>query len=202
MIVDRGALDTSPMDRVGGISPVAELAGYSRSETSGYGMVLVPLMGQATSRTSGYGMVNIMPSTSRRDISYAVVGILSADAYINALVGGRIYRRRLPQGIDLPAISVTRIDAIRDRDTNTGRYATARVQCSVFDTNSGRCEDLSDLIADNLHRLVDTYATAGSSGVYVVRCMDAGDITDVNTDVNPEIYMNHRDFMIEYDYLR
>jgi hypothetical protein len=137
-----------------------------------------------------------------RDVSYAIIERLKSDTAITALVSTRVYRRRLPQGIDLPAISVTRIDAIRDRDTNTGRYATARVQCSVFDTNSGRCEDLSDLIADNLHRLIDTYSTTGTSGVYIVRCMDAGDITDENTDVNPAIYMNHRDFMIEYDYLR
>ncbi len=262
MIIDRDTLDRCGLDRAGGIATAKELAGYSDTDTFGFGITGIalsaradvdvstygrianrgvipirmdrcgldrsvpytrswvelagcsdtdivgsgilgmPLSGYCNTTISAYGRIIEMPSSKRRDISYAILCILSSDAYINALVGGRIYRRRLPLGTALPAITVTRIDTIRNRDTNTGRYATARIQCTVFDTSAGRCEDLSDLISDRLHRLIDMYIEAGPSGAYIVRCMDAGDVTDENTDVNPVIFMNHRDFVVEYDYMR
>jgi len=131
-----------------------------------------------------------------KDVTLAVMTRLLADTTITDVVSTRVYRRRLPQSTVFPSITVTRIDAIRDRDTNTGRYATARLQCSVFDTIAGRCEDISEMIADNLHRKIDTYG----SGVYIVSVKDAGDITDENTDMNPAVFINHRDFMVEYAY--
>ena len=61
MLMDRGALDRSGLDREGGIAPVAELAGYAYTDTAGYGHILQDMLlrGYAESETSGYGRLRI-----------------------------------------------------------------------------------------------------------------------------------------------
>ena len=136
-----------------------------------------------------------------RDIVLAVITRLKADAAIITAVGTRVYRRNLPASPTFPAITVTRIDKIRDKQkSNTGRYADARIQCTAWAVDDGTAENLSELIADSLNRTVNTTLTAGTSWVNVTSIFDAGGVPDENTDLVPPLYMEHRDFMIHYSY--
>lgn len=133
-----------------------------------------------------------------RDIVLAVITRLKADPAIITAVGTKVYRRNLPANPTFPAITVTRIDKIRDGDTNTGRYAHARIQCTAWASTDGVAENLAELIADCLHRTTNTILTAGTGTVYVVSVKDAGGVPDENTDI--PLYMEHRDFTVHYDY--
>jgi hypothetical protein len=135
-----------------------------------------------------------------RDVVLAMITKLKADTPVSTVVLTRVYRRNLPANPTFPAITVTRIDKIRDDDTSTGRYAHARIQCTAWAADDGTAENLSELIANCLHRTTNTILTAGTSNVYVVSVKDAGGVPDENTDLVPPIYMEHRDFMIHYDY--
>jgi len=134
-----------------------------------------------------------------RDIVLAVITRLKGDTFVAAVVGTRIYRKKLPASPTFPAITVDRVDKVRDDDTSTGRYAHARVQCTAWaSTSGGPEEDLADLIADSLHRCKNSILTAGTSNVYIVSIRDAGGVPDENTEI--PLYIEHRDFMIHYDY--
>lgn len=138
-----------------------------------------------------------------RDIVLAVITKLKADPAIITAVGTRVYRRNLPTNPTFPAITVTRIDKIRDKQkSNTGRYADARIQCTAWAASDGIAEDLSEMIADSLNRTVNTALSTGTTtnNVYVVSCFDNGGVPDENTDLVPPLYMEHRDFMIKYSY--
>jgi len=133
------------------------------------------------------------------DIVYAVITALKADSAIATACGTRIYRKRLPTNPTFPAITVQAVDKIRDSDTNTGRYGHSRIQCTSWATTPGPDEDISEMCADALHRLTNTRMTYGTNkGVYVVSIIDAGGVPDENTEI--PLYMEHRDFWIEYDY--
>lgn len=133
------------------------------------------------------------------DIVYAVITALKADTYVSGICDTRVYRRRLPTDPTFPAVTVQSIDKIRDEDTNPGRYGHARVQCTAWSDTIGHEENLSEAIADALHRTVNTRMTYGTNkGAYVVSITDAGGIPDENSEI--PLYMEHRDFMILYDY--
>jgi hypothetical protein len=133
-----------------------------------------------------------------RDVVLAVITRLKADTSVAAVVGTRVYRKKLPANPTFPAITVSRLSPIRDGDTNTGRYGHARVQCTAWAETSGPEENLAELIADSLHRCKNTILTAGTSNVYVVSIRDAGGMPDENTEI--PLYMEHRDFTVHYDY--
>lgn len=139
-----------------------------------------------------------------RDVVLAVITRLKADTSIAAVVGAypnqRIYRKKLPNDPVFPAITVDRVDKVRDGDTSTGTYANMRVQCTAWATSPGPEENLADLIADSLHRCANTILPAGTSNVYVISIKDAGGIPDANMDLVPPLYMEHRDFRVHYDY--
>jgi len=132
------------------------------------------------------------------DIVFAIVTRLKADADVAAVVGARVHRSQLPKYPTFPAITVTRIDKIRDTDTSMGRYAHARIQCTTWATSDGAAENLAELVADSLHRTINTILTAGSGTVYVVSMKDAGGIPDMDMEI--PLYMEHRDFLIMYSY--
>ena len=133
------------------------------------------------------------------DLLLAIITKLKADTAVTAVVGTKIYRRgSVPTNPTAPYIIVSRVDNLRDTDTNTGRYAHARLQCSAFASTDSVVANVSELIANSLHRTANTYLVAGTEGVYVISVRDAGSTPDENTDI--PLYMEHRDFMIHYDY--
>ena len=132
-----------------------------------------------------------------RDLILAVITRLKADPAVAAVVGIRVYRKKLPPSPTLPAITVDRIDRKRDRKTSTVRTARARIQCTTWSSTIGPEENLSELIADCMD-IQNTMLTAGTGTVYVVSVEDSGGVPDENTDV--PLYMEHRDLNIIYDY--
>ncbi|MBW2632043.1 MAG: DUF3168 domain-containing protein [Deltaproteobacteria bacterium] len=135
-----------------------------------------------------------------KDIVLAIITRLKADATVAAQVGTRIYRKKLPLNPVFPAITVSRVDKIRDKQkNNTGRYADARVQCTIWANSDGYASDISDMVTDSLNLVSNTVLSTGdTSGVYVVYIEDAGGVPDEDTVLS--MYMDHRDFMVKYSY--
>jgi len=138
------------------------------------------------------------------DVELAIITALKANtaicstSFVGASPNQRIYRRKLPVSPTFPAITVTKIDDIADRDTNTGGWAHTRIQCTAWVSSPGPEDALSKLIRKALHRKKNTLMTAGTGKVYIVMIRDAGSVPDENTEI--PIYMEHRDFIILYDY--
>ena len=136
------------------------------------------------------------------DIVYAVITLLKADTAITGVTSTRIYRRKLPTNPTFPAITISKVDNIRDDITNNNGYAHTRVQVTSWASNTGQDEYLSELVCDALDRKQNSILTYGSGvtagTVYIVSVKDAGGIPDENSEI--PLYMMHRDFMIHYDY--
>ena len=130
-----------------------------------------------------------------KDITVAIITRLKADAVISGLVSTRVYRAILPTTPIFPAITVSRIDGKRDNTTNTGKYATSRIQCTAWAPTDSGADALSEAIADSLNLVQNTYL---APGINVVDIADAGTVPDNNPDIPLWIY--HRDFMINYVY--
>ena len=134
-----------------------------------------------------------------KDIVLAAITALKADPAVALVVGTRVYRKNLPANPTFPAIAVSKVDDIRDSDSNTGRSGHVRIQCTSFSKiGDGEADNLSELIGDALHGTVNTFLTAGTDKVYVIGIEDAGVVPDVNTEI--PLYLYHRDFRILYSY--
>jgi len=100
-----------------------------------------------------------------KDIVLAAITALKADPAVAPVVGTRVYRKNLPANPTFPAIAVSKVDDIRDSDSNTGRYGHVRIQCTSFATTDEVGDNLSELIGDALHGTVNTFLTAGTDKV-------------------------------------
>ena len=116
---------------------------------------------------------------------------LKADTNIATAVGTQVFRARLEPGETLPAIVVSRIDAIRPNDTNED-YINSRVQVTVYASNDGLADDICEMVANTLNRFVNNML----GGIYIVSMMDQGSMSDNNPEIG--IWMYHRDFMVNY----
>ena len=126
-----------------------------------------------------------------KDIVLAVMNQLLADSAVSTAVGSQIYRAKLDQYNTLPAIVVSRIDAIRPNDTNED-YINSRIQVTVYASNDGLADDICEMTANCLNR----YVNSMMGGVYIVSMMDQGSMSDNNPEIG--IWMYHRDFMVNY----
>ena len=133
-----------------------------------------------------------------KDPVLAVMTALKTDAAISGVVSTRVYRVKLPASPVFPAITVSEISDISDDDTSTSTNAHTRIQCTAWSISDGEAGYLSKLIRKSMHGITNPLLTSGIDPVLVISCMDAGSHPDVNTDVTPEIFMYHRDFLIEY----
>jgi hypothetical protein len=129
-----------------------------------------------------------------KDLTLAILTRLKADTAIANVVSTRIYRGLLPTSPTFPAITVSRVDAKRLNLThNKRRIGQSRIQCTAWATSDGTADNLSELIADSLNAVDNTYM---APGVYVIRSDDQGTVPDSNPDL--KVWMYHRDFMIQY----
>jgi hypothetical protein len=134
-----------------------------------------------------------------RDVVYALITLLKADSKVAAVAGTKVYRKKLPLNPTFPAITVSKVDGIRDEITNTGGYAHSRVQVTTWAETPGPEEDLAETCANVLHRLTNKTVLYGTNQwVRIISVRDAGSIPDDNAEI--PLYMEHRDFMIHYDY--
>lgn len=134
-----------------------------------------------------------------KDIVYAIITALKADTSVAAVASTLIYRKKLPTDPTFPAITVSKVDGIRDGITNTGGYAHSRVQVTTWAETPGPEDDLAETCTDVLHRLTNkTVVYAPGKWVRIISVTDAGGLPDDNPDI--PLYMEHRDFMIHYDY--
>jgi hypothetical protein len=130
------------------------------------------------------------------DITLAMITALKADADVAAIVGTRVYRKRLPDNPTFPAIAVSVVSDIDDDDTSTSEYAHASTQCSCFATTDGPADALSKTVRKALHRKKNTLLTAGTDKIWVISVRDTGVVPDENTDIS--VYMYHRSFSVHY----
>ena len=134
-------------------------------------------------------MMNDVPP----DLTTALITAMKADSTISAIVSTRIYRRgSTPTTVTAPYIIVYTTSDIADKQ------ADARVQCSCFAGSDAVVTSLSKTVRNALHRTKNTLLSAGARKVWVTSIKDAGMTTDENSDI--PIYMEHRSFMINYDY--
>jgi len=128
------------------------------------------------------------------DLTLALITALKADTTVAAIVGARIYRRgSTPTTVTAPYITIYTIS-----DIATQVSADARIQCSCFAGSDLVVSGLSKTVRNALHRTNNTLLAAGTRKVWVTSIKDAGMTTDENADI--PIYMEHRSFMINYDY--
>lgn len=170
------------------------------SEGSAATQIIYPVRGVGSATTAGVGSAGVLNLRNTRDITYAIVDLLRADAQVTAHVDMRIYRKKLPLNPVFPAVTVSKVDNIRDDITNTGGYAHARLQCTTWARYPGQEEALAEQIAVCLHQKQNSILAYGAPKkfVYIVSVRDAGGIPDENAEI--PLYMEHRDFMIHYDY--
>jgi len=130
-----------------------------------------------------------------KDPVLAIITRLKANIAIAAIVNTRVYRAKLPANPTFPAITVSGIFPKRLNSThNKTRIGHIRVQCTVWAGSDGTSFNLSELIADSLDKVTDTYL---SPGVFAIRIDDQGARPDSNPDLNLWIY--HRDFIVQYN---
>jgi len=131
------------------------------------------------------------------DITAAVISKLKADTAVAAKVSTRVFRELIGNFPGLPCIVVSKVDDVRDIGSSTGRYSTARVQCSSYASTDAAADELSELVADALDRQRNTtFGTTAADYVQIVGVNDAGSVSDSNAKILAQIY--HRDFVIEY----
>jgi len=133
-----------------------------------------------------------------KDVILAIITRLKSDTAIEAIVDDRIYRARLPNKPTFPAVVVSRVSIKRLNETHnrTGRGQT-RIQCTVLakgDTGDSIADNLSELIADSLNMVTDTYL---SPGVFVISISDRGARPD--NDQNQNIWLYSRDFIVNHN---
>jgi hypothetical protein len=135
-----------------------------------------------------------------KDITLAVITHLKANTTLAGYTGispnQRIYRASLPQVPTHPCIVVWPIDTKRLNISHSGnRIGQSRIQCTVYATTDVSGNQISEIVADDLHGLNNAHLGVG---VQVIRVDDAG----VRIDANPNIgkYLYHRDFLIQHYY--
>lgn len=129
-----------------------------------------------------------------KDLPLAIITRLKAATAVTNVTGPRIYRGKLPNNPTFPAITVSRVGAKRlNYSHNNRRIGQSRIQCTAWATSDGAADNLSELIADSLNAVDNTYM---APGVYVIRSDDQGTVPDVNPDL--DLWLVHRDFMIQY----
>ena len=131
-----------------------------------------------------------------KDIVTAIQTRLKADTSISTIVGSRIYRKgAVPTDPTPPYIIITKIDPTRKiLAHNRSRIGNTRIQFSVFASTDLIADNLSELIADSLNMVADTYL---HPGVFAIRIDDQGAVPDENNDV--PVYMYHRDFIVQHN---
>ncbi len=131
-----------------------------------------------------------------KDVTMAVITRLKADTAIAAVVGAKVYRKgSVPTNPVAPYIIVSKVDDNRPNLThNRTRTGKTRIQCSCFATTDPVSDNISELIADSLNMVTDTYL---APGVFVISIFDQGAVPDENTAI--PLYMYHRDFMITHN---
>ena len=136
-----------------------------------------------------------------KDIVYAVLTLLQTNAALTAVVPSvNILRGNLPQNPvfspSSPFVVITRVTKVRDQMNNTGKYATARIQCTTFATTDYQAELISDMIADTLVGISNTFINS----VYVAWIDGAGATPDNSDGLTLGVFRDNHDFMIYYSF--
>jgi len=130
-----------------------------------------------------------------KDPVLAIITRLKADTAVAGVVSTRVYRATLPTSPTFPTITVSRVDAKRQTLFHNRRgVGQSRIQCTAWAATDGVADNLSELIADSLNMVTDTYL---APGVFVIRINDQGTVPDSNPDIPVFIY--HRDFIVQYN---
>jgi hypothetical protein len=108
----------------------------------------------------------------------------------------RIYRDEAPRSAVFPYIVASYVDDLGTGDSNSSNYGRARIQCSCYVTTGKdyAAFQLSKLVKKYLHNMINT----NLYGSEIIRIEDAGGRPDKVEDVDPRVYMYHRDFMVQY----
>jgi hypothetical protein len=132
------------------------------------------------------------------DITAAVISKLKADTFVAAKVSTRVDRVINSPFPQLPSIVVAKVDDVRSAGSSTGRYSTARIQCSSYAKTDSEAAEVSELIADALDRLKNmVIGTTSTDYALIVGIEDAGTVPDSQPKV--PLYVYHRDFLVEYN---
>lgn len=98
---------------------------------------------------------------------------LAADAGVSALVGTRIYPRRLPQSPTVPAITYQRISSGPQLGTTSLRRS--RYQLNCWDLTPDGVQALADVVKGALEEHSDTDQTPGIKMAEIINEIDTTD---------------------------
>lgn len=107
-------------------------------------------------------------------VKYAFADFLRGNAGVSALVAGRVYPRRLPRELTLPALVIHEISEYREVTHDRAQVATTRLQID--------CRAVDDLTVERLKKAVKDAALLCQkttvSGVKIETCFfdDGGDL--------------------------
>lgn len=124
----------------------------------------------------------------------AIYAVLSGNAPITALVGGRIYPTQLPQEVVWPAISYARVSDVPARALGVDLAPTqSRFQVSAWGQSYDSAKDVASAVRNALSRYRGTIV-----GVVLADVFWDGE-TDLGFDAEARVYQIIEEFLVWHD---
>lgn len=125
-------------------------------------------------------------------IEDAIFTRASGFAGLSALIGSRVYPRRLPEGVTLPAATYGLVDDVEPQAMGAGSgVTTARVQFTAWADTFDVARDVAVQLRQAFRRWRGTV-----SGIEVQDSLPAGRSEDHNPEAG--LFWRHLDFLISY----
>lgn len=131
-------------------------------------------------------------------IEQALVSYLSGYAGLSALISGRVYNRRVPQGAAIPCLTFFRVSTPRTHTMQTsgasGELANPRFQFDAWGAAPGTAKDITDQLRAALNGKTGSIGTAPNS--VTIRAGLVEDEAEEEPDVDAALYRRRSDFVI------
>jgi hypothetical protein len=131
-----------------------------------------------------------------KDIRKAIRSFLLADAPIVAVVVDRVYALRIPQGIKVSSIVMTRVSGPGDyhMDGPSG-LINARIQIDAWAPTADAAASLANLVKDRLDGYRGTMGTGGN--IITVHGVFVADLRE-DYDDEAQLYRSGRDYFVHH----
>jgi hypothetical protein len=131
-------------------------------------------------------------------IEQALVSYLSGYAELSALISGRVYNRRIPQGATIPCLTFFRVSTPRTHTMQTsgasGDLATPRFQFDAWASSPGMAKDITDQLRAALNGKTGSIGTAPNSVTIGAGLVE--DEAEEEPDVDAALYRRRSDYVI------
>jgi hypothetical protein len=131
-------------------------------------------------------------------IEQALVSYLSGYAGLTALITGRVYNRRIPQGATIPCLTFFRVSTPHNHTMDTTGASTElvspRFQFDAWASSPGTAKNIIDQLRAALNGKTGSIGTAPNN--ITIRAGLVEDEADEEPDVDSALYRRRSDFVI------